>query len=190
MTTATRAHRAQPLAPGAWSVDPDRSEVAFAIGHFRVATVHGRFTRFCGAVEHDEDGIAVYGVVISASVDTGNQLRDDRVRGTGFLDAAAHPEIRFASRSAEPAAGGALRITGDLTIMGITRPVTLEATVRPDRGSRVRITARGSLRRSDFGIEPQSLLEAGVGDRIDLALDVSLRRVRGRRGSTAPVDPM
>jgi polyisoprenoid-binding protein YceI len=60
--------------------------------------------------------------VITASVETGNELRDDRVRDRGFLDTTRHPEIRFASRTIEPAGAGVFRITGDLTIVGATRP--------------------------------------------------------------------
>jgi polyisoprenoid-binding protein YceI len=175
MRTATDEDHRALVAPGTWRVDPERSNVAFAIHHFGVATVHGRFSRFSGIVERDQHGIGIRGAVITASVETGNELRDDRVRGGDFLDTIHHPEVRFASRTVEPTGAGAFRVTGDLTIVGITRPITLKATTHRDGADRVRVTARGSVRRSDFGIEPASLLEAGVGDRIALALDISAR---------------
>ena len=185
MRTDTLERHGALVAPGTWRVDPDRSTVAFAITHFGVATVRGQFTRFSGVLERGQHGIGIDGTVMTASVETGNQLRDDRVRASGFLDTTAHPEIHFASRTVQPVGGRVFRIAGDLTLAGTTRPLTLTATARPDSANRVTVAARGSLRRSDFGIEPASLLEAGVGDRVDLALDISAQRTGGRRGSPA-----
>jgi len=181
MTSATQ-QRAPALVPaGTWTVDQARSTVGFAIRHMVVATVRGRFTEFGGAIECDEHGTCVRGVVKAASVDTGHELRDERVRGADFLDAAAHPEIRFASRRVEPTRGGGMRVAGVLTIAGATRPVELHVTVGHDSDpDALTLEVRGSVRRSDFGIDPKSLLEAGVSDRVDLALDIRIRSAGAR----------
>lgn len=80
---------------------------------------------------------------------------------------------RFASRTVEPVGAGVFRITGDLTIVGTTRPITPKATTHRKGADRVRVTARGSVQRLRH--RPASLLEAGVGDRVTLALDISAR---------------
>ena len=124
--TMTARHETRPAlgAAGTWHVVPDDSMLTFAIRHLGVATVRGRFTRFRGELERDGLGMRVAGAVRADSVETGNQLRDDRVRGAGFLDAAAHPEIHFASSSIEVTGAGVLVIAGEMTIAAITRPVT------------------------------------------------------------------
>jgi polyisoprenoid-binding protein YceI len=173
MTGATHQHAAALVPLGTWHVDQARSSVGFSNRHMMVATVRGRFTEFVGAIERDERGTRVHGVVKAASFDSANEVPDDRVRGADFLDAEAHPEMRFVSRRVEPAGERAWRIACDLTIAGVTRPVELQATARrADDGDGLAFVVRGSLRRSQFGIDPKSLLEAGVSDRVDLTLDI------------------
>jgi polyisoprenoid-binding protein YceI len=171
MGTATHDHTATLVPAGTWSVDPERSTVAFSIRHMLVSTVRGRFTDFDGTIARDERGTHVHGRVRTASIDSGNDTRDDRVRGEDFLDAAGHPEMRFVARHVERVGTDAFRIAGELTIAGVTRPLELTAVPQPDGDGRA-FAVRGSLRRSDFGIEPKSLLEAGVSDRVDLALEI------------------
>ncbi|GIK77324.1 MAG: polyisoprenoid-binding protein [Acidobacteria bacterium] len=169
---------AELLATGRWAIDPSSSTVEFAIKHMLVATVRGRFLDFEGTIDRDDGGLAASGAVRAASVDTGEPVRDANLRGPGFFDSGRHPEIRFASESAEPADDGAVLITGPITIAGTTRPLRLLVAVEPDGGvDRVRLRARGVLRRSEFGIESASLLDAGVSDKVDLALDVRARRL-------------
>ncbi|HET6551728.1 MAG TPA: YceI family protein, partial [Solirubrobacter sp.] len=87
MTTTTLPPTPQLVPAGAWRVDPERSTIAFALRHLMAATVRGRFTRFEGAVEHRAWGPEIRGVVHAASVETGNQARDERLREPAFLDA-------------------------------------------------------------------------------------------------------
>jgi polyisoprenoid-binding protein YceI len=175
MTTTTLPTTPQLVPAGAWRVDPTRSAIAFALRHLMVATVQGRFTRFEGAVASRAWGTEIRGVVDAASVETGNHTRDERLREPEFLDAVAHPEIRFVSWGILPVRTDEVRVNGDLTIAGITRRLQLAAFIdRDGEPDRVTITARGSVRRSDFGIDSKGLLEAGVSDRVALTIHVSL----------------
>lgn len=168
------------LATGRWTIEPSRSTVGFAIKHMLVATVRGRFTDFEGTVEGADDGLVASGSVRAASVETGEPVRDRNLRGPGFFDTGRHPEIRFSSESVEPADDGAFWVSGPITIAGTTRPLRLRVAIEPDDGSDlVRLRARGVLRRSEFGIESASLLDAGVSDKVELTLDVSARRLDG-----------
>ncbi len=172
------------LATGRWTIEPARSTVGFAIKHMLVATVRGRFTDFEGTVECTDDGLVAAGAVRAASVDTGEPVRDTKLRGPGFFDADRHPQISFASERVERTGDGAASIIGPITIAGTTRPLRLRVAVEPDGGGdRVRLRARGTLRRSEFGIESASLLDSGVSDKVDLVLDVSARRLDGPRST-------
>jgi len=166
------------LATGRWAVEPSRSTVGFSIKHMLVATVRGRFTDFEGTIERADDGLVASGTVRAASVDTGEPIRDANLRGPGFFDSDRHPEIGFVSERVEPDDDGAVWITGSITIAGTTRPLRLRVTVEPDSAiDRARLRVRGVLRRSEFAIESESLLDAGVSDKVELLLDISARRL-------------
>jgi polyisoprenoid-binding protein YceI len=167
---------------GTWNIDPSHSTIGFSVKHMMIATVRGRFTQFAGSVSADEDGTArIDGVVQAASIDTSESQRDEHLRSADFFDAANHPEIHFASMGLNPAAAGEYRITGDLTIKGTTRQVSLDATVNgagtdPWGNERIALEARGTISRKDFGLNWNQVLEAGgvlVGDKITITLDLS-----------------
>ena len=168
---------------GTWHVDPTHSSVAFEVKHMMIATVHGRFKEFEGTIEAAEDinNSRVYGKVKAASIDTNDETRDAHLRSADFLDVEKYPEITFESTHIEPLGGPDFRMTGDLTIKSVTRPVELEATVEgaeldPWGSERVGIRVRGQIDRKDFGVTWQKLLESGrflVGDEVKLLVDVS-----------------
>jgi len=168
---------------GTWHVDPTHSSVAFEVKHMMIATVHGRFKEFEGTIEAAEDinNSRVYGKVKAASIDTNDETRDAHLRSADFLDVEKYPEITFESTHIEPLGGPEFRMTGDLTIKGVTRPVELDATVEgaeldPLGNERVGIRVRGQIDRKDFGVTWQKLLESGrflVGDEVKLLVDVS-----------------
>lgn len=152
-------------------LDPTRSKVGFQIRHLGVATVRGTFSSLAADVESG----AVRGEVDVASVDTGDAIRDRRLR-TEFFAADAFPSIAF-----EGLAEGGKRIDGSLTIRGATRPLSL--TVRSERldDGAVRLRASGRLRRSDFGLDWEALRQAGrllVADSVRVFADVVLVRER------------
>ena len=167
---------------GTWNIDPSHSTIGFSVKHMMIATVRGRFTQFAGTISADDEGSTrIDGVVQAASVDTSEPQRDEHLRSADFFDAANHPEIRFASTAVTPRGADEYRITGDLTIKGTTRQVTLDATVNgagtdPWGNERIALEASGTINRKDFGLNWNQVLEAGgvlVGDKIKITLDLS-----------------
>ena len=168
-----------------WTIDPAHTEVGFAVKHLMISTVKGRFTDVRGTIRMDErtpaGGEADVSIGVT-SITTGNADRDAHLRSADFFDAERFPTIRFQSRRVEPGAQGSFLLHGDLTIRGVTRPVSLEVhaegTVQDPWGSR-RAGFSGALRikRSDFGITWNQLIEAGgvaVGDEVRITLEAEL----------------
>ena len=117
---ATRPSAA--LSCGTWTIDPAHSCVGFRVTHLGLTDVRGRFADFCGSLVVTAKGaIDAEGTVTAVSIDTGQPQRDDHLRGPEFLDAATHPQISFRSTMFEPLGQGTFRVTGDLTIHGVTR---------------------------------------------------------------------
>jgi polyisoprenoid-binding protein YceI len=159
---------------GQWHIDVSRSTIAFRIRHLGVATVRGHFQSFAGRLEADDGALRLEGHVDVASVDTGHELRDARLRSE-FFDAERHPAISMLGAVTED--GG--RLLGGLTIRGVTRPIELTLTVDTDQDETVRLRADGSIRRSAFGLEWDALRQAGrllVADEVRLHADVILVR--------------
>jgi polyisoprenoid-binding protein YceI len=163
------------LAPaGIWAVDPRRSRAGFSIRHLMVATVKGHFADCEGTLDaRGPSPPRAFGNVRAATIDTGNAVRDERLRSSDFFDADRFPEIRFASRELDQA-DGVLRIVGDLTIKDTTRPIEFRASVDAARNGHLELDLRGELSRGEFGIESDELLEAGISDKVKLLLRISL----------------
>ena len=168
-----------------WQIDPAHSSVGFAVKHLMISTVRGQFGAVSGTVEMTgEDPLTGSADVTIdvASVSTGIQQRDDHLRSADFFDVARFPSIRFTSRRVESAPGGEYRLIGDLTIRDVTREVTLAlshegATQDPWGGRRAGFSANGRIKRSEFGIVWNQVIEAGgvaVGDEVKLSLEVQL----------------
>jgi polyisoprenoid-binding protein YceI len=167
---------------GTWNVDPSHSEVGFQVKHMGIATVKGKFKEFQGSLTIAEDGTAsASGTVQVASVDTNEAQRDEHLRSPDFFDAATHEQITFQSTSIEPVDEETFKIHGDITIHGITKPITLEAVVEgsdvdPWGNTRVGLTATGQINRSDFEMKFNQALGSGnmlVSDKVKLTLDIS-----------------
>jgi polyisoprenoid-binding protein YceI len=165
---------------GTWAVDPSHSSVEFHVKHMGIATVRGKFTQFEGTVD-TTTGVA-HGKVDVASVDTNEAQRDEHLRSADFFDAENNPELAF--RSTAIVAGDdedELAITGQLTINGVTREITLRATITgtdvdPWGNERVGLEVRGTLNRSDYGMKFNQALGSGnvlVSDKVKLLLDLS-----------------
>jgi polyisoprenoid-binding protein YceI len=149
-------------------LDPTRSSIGFAIRHLGVATVRGEFASFTGGLDADGAQLAVD----VASVDTGDPIRDRRLRAE-FFDADHFPAIAFR------AAGLGPTIHGELTIRDVTRPVALRATFERLADDSIRLRATGRIKRSDFGLEWAALRQAGrlvVADHVRLSADIVLTR--------------
>jgi polyisoprenoid-binding protein YceI len=153
--------------PGRWQIDPGHAEVAFIGRHFMLTKVRGRFTGVTGAIEVAQDpGESTAEVSIEmASVESGNQARDDHLRSPDFFDAARHPTATFSGHAADWQGTRGL-LAGELTIRGITRPVTLAAeylghVADPWGGQRAIFTAEGTLNREDWGLAWNMPLDNG-----------------------------
>ncbi len=166
------------LAAATWVVDAEQSSVAFAVKHLGFATVHGTFAEFEGTLGVSEDLAAstVAGSVAVDSLDAGEEARDAFLRSEQFFDAQSQPRITFASTRVEPAGERVLRITGDLTMHGITRELQLDAVVR-DAGHEqfLVLDVTCVVKRSDFGLKFSQGLggsNALVGDKVDVTLAI------------------
>jgi polyisoprenoid-binding protein YceI len=154
-------------APGRWQIDPGHTELAFIGRHFMLTKVRGRFTGLSGVIEVAEaPGDSTAEVTIDmASVESGSQARDEHLRSADFFDVARHPTATFSARvSGWQGTRGVL--AGDLTLRGVTRPVTLEAeylgyTADPWGGHRAVFTAAGSIDREDWGLTWNLPLDGG-----------------------------
>jgi polyisoprenoid-binding protein YceI len=166
------------LEQGTWRVDRSRSTVVFLIRHMGVATVRGGFSSFHGRVDVTEAGLDVEAIVDVASVESGDDIRDARLR-TEFFDAEHFPAMAYRAERAAPMRSGGWLLGGDLTIRGVTRPVELRATAEGLDDETVRVRADGEIRRTDFGLDWEALRKGGrllVADRLRLTADVVLIR--------------
>jgi polyisoprenoid-binding protein YceI len=179
MSTSTEA-----LIPtGTWNVDPAHSKVGFAVKHMGIATVRGEFTEFAGSLEVGQDlsSSKATGTVKVASVDTNEAQRDEHLRSPDFFDATQYPELTFESTKIEALDGEEFRVTGQLTIHGVTNEVVLHADVQgtdvdPWGNTRVGLEITGQLSRGDYDMKFNQALGSGnmlVADKVKLALDIS-----------------
>ena len=154
-------------ASGRWQIDPGHTEVAFIGRHFMLTKVRGRFTGVTGTIlVADEPGESAVDVTIdTASVESGSQARDDHLRSPDFFDVARHPTASFSGHAADWQGTRGL-LSGELTIRGVTRPVTLQAeylghVADPWGGQRAIFTAEATLNREDWGLTWNMLLDGG-----------------------------
>ncbi len=167
-------------APTTLEADPNHSTVTFAVKHMMVTTVRGNFTKSSSALTYDPDDPtkAVVEVKIDpASVNTNNEKRDGHLKSPDFLDAQRCPEMTFKSTKVEKA-GEKYKVTGDLNMHCVTKPLTLEASfsgpVKGPAGPVYAGTATGKLKRSEWGLNWNKALESGgmlVSDDVSLELD-------------------
>jgi polyisoprenoid-binding protein YceI len=177
----------QTLIPtGTWTADSAHTTVGFSVKHLGISNVHGTFDEFEGSLQLDGSDLStakIVGTIKTASVNTGEPQRDDHLRSADFFDVEQYPELRFESTSIE-AKDDELTITGNLTIHGVTNPITLQAEVTgtesdPWGNERVGLEISGSLSRGDYGMKFNQALGSGnvlVGDKVKLRLDVSAVR--------------
>lgn len=177
-----------------WTIDTAHSAVQFSIRHMVISKVRGAFTQWEGRFDFDPENpeaTRVSATIETASIDTHEPKRDAHLRSADFFDAEQHPQITFLSTHVEKTGDDRYRMVGDLTIHGTTREVDLEVTYLgsgkdPWGGERVGFTGRTTIRRKDFGLNWNQVLEAGsvlVGEDVEIALDV--QAVRAQSGERA-----
>jgi len=153
---------------GTWDLDPVHSHVGFVARHLMVSKVRGKFAKFdVQFVTADNPLDSTLTVSIdTASVDTGNEQRDEDLRSERFLDTANYPAMTFKSTSIAPDADK-YKVAGDLTVRGVTKPVTLDVEVNgfgpdPYGGTRAGFTATTEINRNDFGVSFNAPIPGGV----------------------------
>jgi polyisoprenoid-binding protein YceI len=167
-----------------YQLEKTHADLLFSIDHAGFTLKHGSFREFDGSLQYDPAtprNSKVEVVVKTDSLDTALPARDKDVKGETFLDTAKYPEMRFVSTKVVPGANQELRIEGDLTLHGVTKPITLNARLNKaapnpfDKRPTLGFSATGSLKRSDFGMTTYIPL---VGDIVNIALDVEFNRAQ------------
>ena len=166
-----------------YQIDSSHSAAHFSVRHMMIANVRGEFTKVSGTIVYDPENpknSSVEAVIDASSIATRDPQRDAHLRSADFLDAEKYPVLTFRSKSISGERGD-WKVTGDLTIRGVTREVTLEVegptpeTRDPWGNLRIGATATGKINRKDFGLTWNTALETGgvlVGDEVKLTLDV------------------
>lgn len=168
---------ASPAVADEYRADPVHSTLVFKIGHLNISSIYGRFNGLSGTIAYDPDNPAKNRVEMSvpaANVDTNNPDRDAHLKSPDFFDADKHPGIRFKSVSFTPKGDGVYNVSGDLTLHGTTRRITVAVKRTgmgkdPWGGTRIGFETDFSIRRSDYGMT--TMLDL-VGDRVDLHMAV------------------
>lgn len=148
-----------------YRIDPARTQIAFAIGAKGYPMTRGEFRRFTAKLAVDAAAPSRSHVafdVAAASIDTHSPLLNDYVRAPGFLDTAHHPGIAFRSTSVRKVDDHTVELTGNLTLLGVTRPQSFRVTVTPADAAGYRLVAEGDIRRSDFGMTGGSPMVADI----------------------------
>lgn len=165
---------------GTWVIDPDHTSIEAVARHMMFTKVRGRLHEFSGAIHVDEDPAKSWAeaTIKAASIDTNAADRDDHLRSPDFLDAETFSEITFKSSKLTSRNKGRFEVTGDLTIRGETRPVTLDVDFHgvatdPWGQAKAAFTATGKLQREDWGMTWNQALEAG-GVLVSKSLDIEI----------------
>jgi len=180
-TSTTPAAATTPLPQGTWQVDPVHSSVEFHVKHLGIATVKGQFKTFEGALEVGADGARAFGTVDVASVDTREPQRDEHLRSADFFEVERFPKIEFQSTAIRPLDEDEFEIDANLTIHGVTRPVTFKAEFEGAEtdhqgNDRVGVSASTQINRSDFEMKFNAALGSGnlvVSDKVKILVEVS-----------------
>jgi len=180
MATTTTA----PASVTTWKLDPAHSAAEFKVKHMMISNVKGRFTGLNGTLLEDPADPARSSVVASidvSSISTHDEQRDAHLKSADFFDAEKYPTMTFKSTRVERKSDGEHRVTGDLTLHGVTKPVTFEVegasapAKDPWGNTRIGLSATGKINRKDFGLNWNSALETGgilVGEDVHITLDV------------------
>jgi polyisoprenoid-binding protein YceI len=171
--------------PAVYKVDADHSGVGFSIRHF-VSNVPGHFRDFDGVIKYDKQNPAASSVeftVKAASIDTSNNDRDEHLRGPDFFDVQKFPSLTFTSTKVAAKDADTLEVTGNLTLHGVTKPVTIPVevlgTAKTPNGEKAGFQTSFTINRKDYGIVWNRVLDAGgsvLGDDVKINIDIEANR--------------
>lgn len=169
-----------------WNIDPDHSNIGFKVKHLMVSNVRGAFEKHSGIVDLNDKDITKSKVEVSIdtnSINTGVQKRDEHLRSADFFDVAKYPAMTFVSKKVAKSGTDKLKVTGDLTLHGVTRQVVLDVegpsqeSKDPWGNLRRGATASTKINRKDFGLVWNKALETGgvvVGDEVIITLEIEM----------------
>lgn len=177
---------AAPAAAQTWDIDTAHSSAQFAVKHLMVSTVRGDFGKTTGTIEFDGKNVSsikVNATIDATSINTRNEGRDKHLKSADFFDVEKFPTITFTSKSVAAAGAGKFKVTGDLTMRGVTKQVVLDvdgpsAEIKGTRGeTRIGATATTTINRQDFGVSWSRALDGGgvvVSDQVQITIDLEL----------------
>ena len=181
--TVTTTTTTQLLPTGTWNIDASHSSIEFSVRHLMISKVKGSFKTFSGSVTIPEDPFqaSLHVSIDPNSIDTGDANRDNHLRSADFFEVEKYPTAEYVSSSVRPHGDGYM-VEGELTLHGVTRPVTLDLEFNgtgsdPWGNTRAGFTATTEINRRDFGIDITMPMETGgvvVGDKIKLSIEVEL----------------
>ena len=171
-----------------WEIDSAHSGAHFSVRHLMIATVRGEFRKVTGTIQMDEKDISkstVEAVIDTTTIDTREERRDNHLKGADFFDVAKFPTMAFKSTSVTRLGEGKLKVAGDLTLHGVTKPVVLDVEglttqVKDQRGNtKTGASATTKINRSEFGLTWNRAVETGgvaVSDEVAIVIDLELTK--------------
>jgi len=171
------------MAKSKWALDPTHSSVTFTIRHMMFSKVKGAFNRFDASIEADPHDLTTADIAFTvdlASVDTNNSDRDNHLRSPDFFDVEKHPNMTFKATRIEKTGEGRYKVTGDLSLHGVTRSETFDVVFEgegkdPWGNVKAAFHAEGVVNRKDYGLNWNAVLETGgflVGDEVKVEIDI------------------
>ena len=169
-----------------WNIDPDHSNIGFKVRHLMVSNVKGSFDKHTGVVDINDKDITKSKVEVTidtASINTNVQKRDEHLRSADFFDVAKYPTMTFVSKKVAKAGKDKLKVTGDLTLHGITKEVVLDVegptkeSKDPYGNIRSGVVAGTKINRKDFGLVWNAALETGgvaVGEEVTISMEIEM----------------
>ncbi len=166
-----------------WAVDPSHSEIVFKVKHLMIANVKGEFQKFNASIEavgSDFRHAKVHATIDAAGIFTNDENRDKHLRSADFFDAEKHPHLTFDGTAMEHLSGNDYKLTGNLTIKGVTKPVTLDVefggrNTDPYCNEKLGFSLSGKINRKDWGLNWNAALETGgvlVSDEVRISAEV------------------
>jgi polyisoprenoid-binding protein YceI len=171
-----------------YKIDPAHSSAQFSVRHMMITNVRGGFSGVQGTIEYDPENpneSRIEAAIDASKISTLDEQRDTHLKSPDFLHVEQHPTITFKSKKVEPAGNGEGKVTGDLTIHGVTKEVVLKVEGPTPEGKdpfgniRIGASASAKIKRSDFGLKWNAALETGgvlIGDDLKIELEVSAIR--------------
>ena len=175
-------------ATSAWQIDPAHTAAGFAVKHLMISTVRGQFKGVTGTITWDDQDLSKSSVDVTidaTTVDTSEPMRDKDLKSEKFFDVAKYPTITFKSKKVEIVSAGKLKITGDLTIHGVTKEAVLEVegptppVKDPWGNTRVAASATTNVNRQDYGVKWNANMDGGgvvVGDDVNITIDLEMTK--------------